>query len=161
MKATKIISIIVLLAVLVATVAGAYLGFAGRNTQMVTVTENGVETQRALYRQVAFIPNTFNTTWKEAIIPSAQLGGGIEYVFTAEQGDMTDADFSKAIKAAASHPVYKRLRPLLPPPVAMDKEASTTKKSTSSRSSSKSFTKGRPIRAVTFQSMERTSSPGR
>lgn len=101
MKTTKIISLVVLLAVLVATVAGAYLGFAGRNTQMVTVNVDGTETQRALYRQVAFIPNTFNPSWKEAIVPSAQLNGGIEYIYTADQGDMTDAEFSKAVKSAA------------------------------------------------------------
>lgn len=101
MKTNKIVSIIVLVAVLVATVAGAYLGLAGRATQMVTVTENGVETERALYRQVAFIPNTFNLSWQEAIVPSAQLGGGYEYVFTAAQGDMTDAEFNKAVKAAS------------------------------------------------------------
>ena len=97
----KIVSIVVLVAVLVATVAGAYLGFAGRNTQMVTVNVNGEETERALYRQVAFIPNTFNKNWQEAIVPSAQLGGGIEYIYTADQGDMTDAEFAKAVKAAA------------------------------------------------------------
>ena len=101
MKTNKIVSIIVLVAVLVATVAGAYLGLAGRATQMVTVTENGVETERALYRQVAFIPNTFNLSWQEAIVPSAQLGGGYEYVFTAAQGDMTDAEFNKAVKAVS------------------------------------------------------------
>ena len=101
MKTSKIISIIVLLAVLVSTVAGAYLGFAGRNTQMVTVTVNGEETERALYRQVAFIPNTFNKNWQEAIVPSAELGGGIEYIYAAEQGDMTDAEFNKAVKSAA------------------------------------------------------------
>ena len=101
MKATKIVSIIVLLAVLVSTVAGAYLGFAGRNTQMVTVNVNGEETERALYRQVAFIPNTFKKNWQEAIVPSAQLGGGIEYIYTADQGDMTDAEFNKAVKSAA------------------------------------------------------------
>lgn len=97
----KIVSILVLVAVLVATVAGAYLGFAGRNTQMVTVNVNGTETERALYRQVAFIPNTFNKNWQEAIVPSAQLGGGIEYIYTADQGDMTDAEFTKAMKTTA------------------------------------------------------------
>lgn len=97
----KIVSIIVLIAVLVATVAGAYLGLAGRATQMVTVNVDGVETERALYRQVAFIPNPVNDTWQEAIVPSAQLGGGVEYVFGAVQGDMTDAEFAKAVKSAA------------------------------------------------------------
>lgn len=97
----KIVSIVVLLAVLIATVAGAYLGLAGRNTEMVTVTVDGVETERALYRQVAFIPNPVNDTWKEAIIPSAQLGGGLTYRFTCEQGEMSVADYTKAVKSAA------------------------------------------------------------
>lgn len=101
MKTNKIVSIIVLVAVLVATVAGAYLGIMGRNTQMVTVTENGVESERALYRQVAFIPNPINENWKEAIAPSAQLGGGLCYQFTADQGELSDAEFEKAVKSAA------------------------------------------------------------
>lgn len=101
MKANKIVSIVVLVAVLVATVAGAYLGIMGRNTQMVTVNVDGVETERALYRQVAFIPNPINENWKEAIVPSAQLGGGLCYNFTADQGEMSDADFAKAVKSAA------------------------------------------------------------
>lgn len=101
MNTNKIVSIVVLVAVLVATVAGAYLGIMGRNTQMVTVTENGVESERALYRQVAFIPNPINETWKEAIVPSAQLGGGLSYILTADQGDMSDADFAKVLKSAA------------------------------------------------------------
>ncbi len=37
---------------------------------------------------------------------------------------------------------------------------STTRKMVSSRSSVNFLTKGRPARAVTFQSMVRTSSPG-
>lgn len=101
MKTNKIVAIVVLVAVLVATVAGAYLGIMGRNTQMVTVNVDGVETERALYRQVAFIPNPINDTWKEAITPSAQLGGGLCYNFTADQGEMSDADFAKAVKSAA------------------------------------------------------------
>ncbi len=101
MKTNKIVSIVVLVAVLVATIAGAYLGIMGRNTQMVTVTENGVESERALYRQVAFIPNPINENWKEAIVPSAQLGGGLNYIFTAEQGEMSDAEFNKAVKSSA------------------------------------------------------------
>ena len=98
---TKIVSIVTLLVILCATVAGAYLGIAGRNTQMVTIIENGQSVERALYRQVAFIPNAFNKNWTEAIMPSAQLNGGYSYELTAEQGEMSDADFQKALKATA------------------------------------------------------------
>lgn len=97
----KIVSIVTLLVILCATVAGAYLGIAGRNTQMVTVIENGETAERALYRQVAFIPNVFNKNWTEAIMPSAQLNGGYSYELTAEQGEMSDADFQKALKNTA------------------------------------------------------------
>lgn len=97
----KLVSLIVLIAVIAATAAGAYFGIAGRNTQMVTVNENGVDVERALYRQVAFIPNTLNTNWKEAIIPSAELGGGICYEFTAANTGLSDADFAKAVKTTA------------------------------------------------------------
>ncbi|MBR5231023.1 MAG: hypothetical protein IKW00_02100 [Clostridia bacterium] len=95
---TKLVSLLVLIAVIAATAAGAYLGIAGRNTQMVTVNENGVDVERALYRQVAFIPNTLNTSWKEAIIPSAQLGGGTVYEFTAANSDLSESDFAAAAK---------------------------------------------------------------
>jgi len=98
---TKIVSLVMLLVVLASTVAGAYLGIAGRNTQMVTILEDGQPVERALYRQVAFIPNIFNKNWTEAITPSAQLNGGYSYTLTADQGDMSDADFEKALKTTA------------------------------------------------------------
>lgn len=98
----KIISIVVLLVILAAIVAGGYLGIMGRNTQMVSIQENGQTVERALYRQVAFIPNTINRNWTEAIVPSAQLGGGYSYTLTAQQGDMSDADYAKALKETAA-----------------------------------------------------------
>ena len=97
----RVVCAIVLLALLAATVAGAFLGIKGRNTQMVTIHDDDGDHQEALYRQVAFIPNTVNENWREAIVPSAALGGGYSYTVTAEQGDMTDADFTKALKSAA------------------------------------------------------------
>lgn len=97
----KIISAVVLVVLLAATVVGVVLGICGRNTQYVTVTENGEEVRRALYRQVAYIPNTINDNWQEAIRPEAKLAGGYSYTLTAEQGDMSDADFAKALKKAA------------------------------------------------------------
>lgn len=97
----KIISAVVLVVLLVATVAGVYLGICGRNTQYVTVTENGEDVRRPLYRQVAYIPNTLNKNWQEAVRPSAALSGGYSYTLTAEQGDMSDADFTKALKNAS------------------------------------------------------------
>lgn len=101
MKTNKIVSLVVVLVLLAATVAGAFLGIFGRNTQYVTVRENGEDVERALYRQVAFIPNTINENWQEAIRPSAALGGGYSYTLTAEQGDMSAADFNKALSSAA------------------------------------------------------------
>jgi len=98
----KIVSIVVLLVILAATIAGGYLGIMGRNTQMVTIQENGQPVERALYRQVAFIPNTMNRNWTEAIVPSAQLGGGYSYTLTAQQGNMSDADYAKALKETAA-----------------------------------------------------------
>ena len=91
----KIISCVVLVVLCAATVVGAWLGLAGRNTEYVTIhTENGDEKQ-ALYRQVPYIPNTFNQSWKEALRPSADLGGGYSYTLTAEGAD------SATLKAAA------------------------------------------------------------
>src|SRR5688572_26507125 len=49
---------------------------------------------------------------------------------------------------------------LAPVPNSLDAERSTIRRAVSSRSSTYSFTKGRPRRAVTFQSIDRTSSPG-
>lgn len=91
-----IISIVVLVVLLCATVAGAWLGIAGRNTQYVTIHEDGQDVQKALYRQVAFIPNTINENWREAIRPSAELGGGYGYTLTAENASASD------LKKAAS-----------------------------------------------------------
>ncbi len=48
----------------------------------------------------------------------------------------------------------------LPEPKRPDALTSTRNITVSSRSSTKRLTKGAPMRAVTFQSMERTSSPG-
>ena len=61
----KIISIVTLVVLLCATVVGAWLGIAGRNTQYVTIHEDGQDVQKALYRQVAFIPNTINENWRD------------------------------------------------------------------------------------------------
>ena len=97
----KIISLVVLLVILASTVAGAYLGIMGRNTQMVTVIENGQPVEKALYRQVAFIPNPVNENWTEAIVPSAQLNGGYSYTLTLDKGDMSDAEYAKTLKEAA------------------------------------------------------------
>ena len=97
----RVICAIVVLALLAATVAGAFLGIKGRNTQMVTIHDDDGDHQEALYRQVAFIPNTVNENWREAIVPSAALGGGYSYTVTAEQGDMTDAELNKLLKSAA------------------------------------------------------------
>ena len=97
-----IVSIVVLLAIVASIAAGAYLGIMGRDTQMVTVQENGQSVERALYRQVAFIPNTVNKSWTEAIVPSAQLNGGYSYTVVADQGDMSDADYAKALKTTAN-----------------------------------------------------------
>lgn len=97
----RVICALTVLVLLAATVAGVYLGIAGRDTQMVTIQDENGEHEEALYRQVAFIPNTINENWREAIIPSAALGGGYSYTMSAEQGDMTDAEFAKALKAAA------------------------------------------------------------
>ena len=78
----KIVSLVVLIVLCAATVAGAYLGLFGRNVSYVDVPgENGNETL-ALERQVAFIPNTFNQTWREAIRPDASLNGGYGYTLT-------------------------------------------------------------------------------
>ena len=93
--AKKIIGGVVLLVLCAATLVGLYLGIFGRNTEFVTIhTENGDE-QQALYRQVAFIPNTVNETWQEAIQPGASLGGGYSYTFTF------DSDDSSTLNAAA------------------------------------------------------------
>lgn len=97
----RVICAIVVLVLLAATVAGAFLGIKGRNTQMVTIHDDDGDHQEALYRQVAFIPNTVNENWREAIVPSAALGGGYSYTVTAEQGDMTDAELTKLLKSAA------------------------------------------------------------
>ena len=48
----------------------------------------------------------------------------------------------------------------VPEPKHWEPEMSTRKMTVSSRSSQKRLTKGWPMRAVTFQSMERMSSPG-
>ena len=68
--------ILFLVIMLGATILGAYWGIVGRNTQMVTIHDDDGDHQEALYRQVAFIPNTVNENWREAIVPSAALGGG-------------------------------------------------------------------------------------
>lgn len=92
----KIVSIVALVVLLCATVVGAWLGIAGRNTQYVTIHEDGQDVQKALYRQVAFIPNTINENWREAIRPSAELGSGFSYTLTAEGASASD------LKKAAS-----------------------------------------------------------
>jgi SecD/SecF fusion protein len=98
---SRVICAIVLAVLLVATVVGAYLGIAGRDTQMVTIHEEDGDREEALYRQVAFIPNTLNENWREAVVPSSALGGGYSYTITMDQGDMTDAEYTKALKASA------------------------------------------------------------
>lgn len=91
----KIVSLVVLIVLCAATVAGAYLGLFGRNVSYVDVPgENGNETL-ALERQVAFIPNTFNQTWREAIRPDASLNGGYGYTLTFDNADQN------ALNAAA------------------------------------------------------------
>lgn len=92
---SRVISCIVLAVLLAATVCGVYFGIFGRNTQSVTIhTENGDEEQ-VLYRQVAYIPNTINQNWQEAIRPAASLAGGYRYILTA------DGLNSQDMKAAA------------------------------------------------------------
>ncbi|MBQ9197216.1 MAG: hypothetical protein IJ157_08230 [Clostridia bacterium] len=93
--AKKAVSIVVLAALCVATLAGLYLGVFGRNTEYVTIHTDSGDEQQALYRQVAFIPNTLNTTWQEAIRPEAKLGGGYAYTYTFDSAD------AGALKAAA------------------------------------------------------------
>ena len=99
----KLVSCLVLLVLLAATLAGAYLGIFGRTTEYATIhTENGDE-QRALYRQVAYIPNTVNENWREAIRPSAALGGGRSYALTADTSDSALlAKAAKVLKARAT-----------------------------------------------------------
>ena len=98
----KIISCVVLVVLLCATVVGAYLGIFGRNTQYTTVREDGQDVQRALYRQVAYIPNTINQNWQEAIRPSASLGGGYSYTLAAEGADNAALKaIAKTVKARA------------------------------------------------------------
>ena len=60
---------------------------------------------------------------------------------------------------AANSTANSRLNRFLVPK-SPDPLTSTTSMAVSSRSSMKLFTYGSPVRAVTFQSMERTSSPG-
>ena len=84
---TRLICGVILAALCIVTLGGAYLGIMGRNTEYATIhTEEG-DVRQALYRQVAFIPNTINETWREAIRPSADLGGGYSYLLTAETPD--------------------------------------------------------------------------
>ena len=97
---TKILSAVVLAVLLCATVAGAWLGIAGRNTEYVTIRQDGQDVQRALYRQVSYIPNTFNTSWQQAIRPAAALAGGYRYTLTAEDAD--SAALSRIAKVAAA-----------------------------------------------------------
>lgn len=101
-KINKLICWVILAAMLAGTIAGLWLGIAGRDTQMVSVLENGEWTDRALYRQISFIPNTFNATWKEAFTPSVALGGGYSYNLTAARAEgASDADFQKQVKQTA------------------------------------------------------------
>ena len=99
----KIISCLVLLALCAATVAGVYLGIWGRTTQYADIpAENGGTQRQALYRQVAFIPNTINENWQEAIRPEAKLGGGYGYTFSFENTDANGLkDSAKVLTARA------------------------------------------------------------
>lgn len=98
----KIVSGVVLAVLLCATIVGAYLGVFGRNTQYTTIREDGQDVQRALYRQVAYIPNTINQNWQEAIRPAAALGGGFSYTLTADSTDSSTLKATaKALKARA------------------------------------------------------------
>ena len=63
-----------------------------------------------------------------------------------------------ATTAASSAATSRRVAS--PLPVLMEALTSTAIITVSSRSSTKRFTKTSPVRAVTFQSMRRTSSPG-
>lgn len=91
----KIISCAVLLILCAATVAGLYLGLLGRTVDYAAIpTENGEE-QMPLNRQVAFIPNTIQQNWQEAIRPEAKLGGGYGYTLTVSGAD------ESALKSAA------------------------------------------------------------
>ena len=83
----KIISCLVLLALCAGTVAGIWLGIWGRTTEYADIqTESGTE-HLPLNRQVAFIPNTINQNWQEAIRPEAKLAGGYRYTFAVAGAD--------------------------------------------------------------------------
>ena len=67
--------------------AGLYLGIFGRTVDYADIhTETGDERQ-PLNRQVAFIPNTLNENWREAIRPAAKLAGGYSYTLTFDNAD--------------------------------------------------------------------------
>ena len=83
----KIVSAAVLVLLCAATVAGLYLGIFGRTVDYADIhTETGDERQ-PLNRQVAFIPNTLNENWREAIRPAAKLAGGYSYTLTFDNAD--------------------------------------------------------------------------
>jgi hypothetical protein len=63
-----------------------------------------------------------------------------------------------ASSAAACAAAASLLRPVVPKPIEAD--TSSSRSTVWARSSRKRFTHGSPLRAVAFQSIERTSSPG-
>ena len=91
----RIISLAVLLALCAATVAGLYLGVFGRTVDYAVIPTESGEERKPLNRQVAFIPNTINENWREAIRPDAKLGGGYSYTLPL---DGSDADLKAAAK---------------------------------------------------------------
>ena len=96
----KIVSGAVLVALLAATVAGVVLGLFGRTTEYADIhTENG-DVRTPLTRQVAFIPNTFQRNWQEALRPDASLAGGYAYTLSPENADAAAADM-KVLRARA------------------------------------------------------------
>ena len=96
----KIVGCAVLAALLAATVAGVVLGLFGRTTEYADIhTENG-DVRTPLTRQVAFIPNTFQRNWQEALRPDASLAGGYAYTLSPENADAAAADM-KVLRARA------------------------------------------------------------
>ena len=96
----KIVGCAVLAALLAATVAGVILGLFGRTTEYADIhTETG-DVRTPLTRQVAFIPNTFQQNWREALRPDANLGGGYAYTLSLQDAAAAQSD-AKVLRARA------------------------------------------------------------
>ena len=108
---------------------------------------------------VSSAANTSRTSRWTAVRP---LRGGSDFTTRSEKSsNPTLSWFDNA--AIASNAVSSAARAALERPAVPKHwlpETSTMKSTVSSRSSLKRLTKGSPMRAVTFQSMARTSSPG-